>query len=276
MASLPLAKTPQEVKNPRRLVIIGLPKSGKTSALAALDNNCILDCENGSAYIEALRVKVLGIRSAVKEKPETIEKRNDAGVFYLDEFEKLVNTYRKEHKKFPYKYLTVDTVTEFEKWLYKEATLLFMDTTKGKGFNRDKATNQLLPENEWNGVVEEYGANGYQWLRDAWDLWISRLSKLAPHLILVGHVRDKNLDKADNKLVLKEIDLTGKIANMLVKDADASCFVSRKNNKVTLNFKASDIIVGARPVHLRDKEIVISELQADGTLKTFWNEIYID
>jgi AAA domain len=276
MASLPLVKSPQEVRNPRRLVVIGLPKSGKTTALAKLDNNCILDCESGSVYMEALRVKVQGIR-APKEAPERKEKRNEAGVFYLDEFEKLVIEYRKQNNgQYPYKYITIDTVTEFEKWLYREATLLFMDTVKGKKFNRDEKSGQLLPENEQNGVIEEYGANGYQWLRDAWELWIGKLSKLAPHLILVGHVRDKNLDKADTKLVLKEIDLTGKIANMLVKDADASCFVSRKNNKVTLNFKASDIIVGARPVHLRDKEIVISELKPDGTIETFWNEIYID
>jgi hypothetical protein len=50
----------------------------------------------------------------------------------------------------------------------------------------------------------------------------------------------------------------------------------RKGDKNILTFKTKeDVACGARPSHLRNKELVISEYTEEG-LKTNWNEIYID
>lgn len=43
--TLPTSKIPAVSENPRYLILYGLPKAGKTSCLAQLDNNLIIDLE---------------------------------------------------------------------------------------------------------------------------------------------------------------------------------------------------------------------------------------
>lgn len=43
MIELPKQKLPKVTNDPKNLIIYGLPKVGKTSLLATLDNNLILD-----------------------------------------------------------------------------------------------------------------------------------------------------------------------------------------------------------------------------------------
>jgi len=45
-------------KNPRTMIIYSQPKMGKTTALAQLDDCLILDIENGSEYVDALKINV--------------------------------------------------------------------------------------------------------------------------------------------------------------------------------------------------------------------------
>jgi hypothetical protein len=51
----------------------------------------------------------------------------------------------------------------------------------------------------------------------------------------------------------------------------------RKNDGENyLTFKSSDdVICGARPQHLSNKEFLISKKEENNVLKTFWNEIFI-
>ena len=46
--TLPTSKIPAISENPKYLVIYGLPKAGKTSCLAQLDNNLIIDLDRKS------------------------------------------------------------------------------------------------------------------------------------------------------------------------------------------------------------------------------------
>ena len=55
---LPTSKVKANRVNPKRIVIYSKPKTGKTTAFAGLADNLILDLENGSDYVEALKVKV--------------------------------------------------------------------------------------------------------------------------------------------------------------------------------------------------------------------------
>ena len=59
---LPTEKVPAKVQDPKRLIIFSKPKRGKTTALAALDNCLIVDTENGSNYVNALKVQVQSIQ----------------------------------------------------------------------------------------------------------------------------------------------------------------------------------------------------------------------
>ena len=56
---LPTVKTKAaENVNPKLLIIYGKPKSGKTTLMAALDDNLIIDFEKGTSYVDALKVNV--------------------------------------------------------------------------------------------------------------------------------------------------------------------------------------------------------------------------
>ena len=50
---LPTGKIPAETQDPKYLILFGLPKVGKTTILSTLDNNLILDFEEGSTCVDA-------------------------------------------------------------------------------------------------------------------------------------------------------------------------------------------------------------------------------
>ena len=51
----------------------------------------------------------------------------------------------------------------------------------------------------------------------------------------------------------------------------------RKDNQTVINFNNNDgVTCGARPDHLRNKEIIISEMDKKGDIKTHWEKVYID
>jgi hypothetical protein len=50
----------------------------------------------------------------------------------------------------------------------------------------------------------------------------------------------------------------------------------RKGNKTILNFKTNEeVTCGARPEHLRNEEIVVTEMQENGELEFHWEKIFI-
>lgn len=52
-------------------------------------------------------------------------------------------------------------------------------------------------------------------------------------------------------------------------------YMYRKGDKTYISFKTNEeVTCGARPVHLRNEEILVSEM-IDGELKTYWDKIYI-
>jgi len=95
MIILPKEKT-QPVKNSIKFMILfGKPKAGKSSAMAALDYNLIIDLEDGYKGLSALVVQARNI--------------NDFG-----EIAKAIKEEIKETGKFPYKYITIDNATRLE------------------------------------------------------------------------------------------------------------------------------------------------------------------
>ena len=57
MSILPTVKTEIKSQDPKNLILFGLPKVGKTTALAELPNCLIVDLENGSQYVSGFTVK---------------------------------------------------------------------------------------------------------------------------------------------------------------------------------------------------------------------------
>ncbi|NBP67859.1 MAG: hypothetical protein EBU52_03870, partial [Cytophagia bacterium] len=106
---------------------------------------------------------------------------------------------------------------------------------------------------------------------------VGMLKGLAPHVILVGHIKDTLLEKNGAEFNSLDLDLTGKLKRITTSNADAIGYLYRKGNQNILSFKTSDeIACGARPDHLRNAEIVLSEIQEDGSVVTHWDKIFID
>ena len=235
---LPTKKVKVEQVNPKRLIIYSKPKTGKTTAFAGLKNNLILDLENGSGYVEALKVKIDNLQDLL----DTGKAIKDAGK--------------------PYDYVTVDTVTALESMVMPLAVKLYKKTPMGKNFDGTDVT--TLP----NGA-------GYLYIRQAFFQVLDFIDTLAPHVILSGHIKDKVVDDKGSMVMSANIDLTGKIKSLICANADAIGYMFRRGNETIINFKNNDgVTCGARPDHLRNTEIVISEMNEKGEIKTHWNKIY--
>lgn len=236
---LPTKKVEASRINAKRLVLYSKPKSGKTTCVAGLDGCLILDLENGSDYVDAMKVKIDSLASLKKIGQAII----DSGR--------------------PYKYIAVDTVTALEDFAKPLAAKYYRETPMGKNFQGDNILS--LP----NGA-------GYSYLRDAFFSILDYIDTLADNIILLGHLKDKFITTADAKEVsATEVDLTGKIKSLVCSKADAIGFLYRKDGKTIITFKTSDTITcGARPEHLRNQEIVVAEQQEDGKIVVDWSKIY--
>jgi hypothetical protein len=106
---------------------------------------------------------------------------------------------------------------------------------------------------------------------------IEMLQGVCDVLILSAHQKDK-VESTDGKEVTRnDIDLTGKLKGIACKRADAIGYLYRKGNEVRINFKTTEeVTCGARPAHLRNVEIVITESDKDGNIKANWDKIFID
>ena len=234
---LPTKKVKADRVNPKRLIIYSKPKTGKTSAFAGLEGNLIIDLENGADYVEAIKVKANNLQE-LKEIGKAIK---EAG--------------------YPYKYVTIDTVTALEDMVMPLAINLYKQTPMGKNYSGDSIL--TLP----NGA-------GYLYVRQAFFQVLDFIDTLAPQIILSGHIKDKVVDDKGEMVMSANIDLTGKIKSLICANADAIGYMFRRGDQTILSFKTNEeVTCGARPEHLRNEEIVISEM-VNGELITHWEKVY--
>lgn len=241
MIELPKGIVKASVQNPKNLIIFGLPKIGKTTALSTLPNSLLVDLENGSDYISGVKVKV----NSIKEINELRKAIKEAGN--------------------PYEFIIVDTVTALEEMAKPLALKMLLESPAGTNFTGNDPTQ---------------APNGLGWglMRQALQKLIDIFAQCAKNVILVGHVKDKNIVDTDGNITanIKELDLAGKTGRILAAKSDAIAFCHRdKDGNLCLNFATSDdISVGARPEHLRGQDIVIAEKQSDGTFTSHWERVF--
>lgn len=226
---LPKKKVAVTNKNPKNFILYSQPKMGKTTLLSQLDDCLIIDLENGSDYVEALKIKV----NNIKELYEVGEKIKAEGK--------------------PYKYVAIDTISKLEDWCEEVATSMYKKDPKGKSFTG-------------KSVLELPMGAGYLYLRLAFKKWIDYVLELADHVILVGHLKDKLVDKKGKEVVAKDLALTGKIREITCANADAIGYLYREDDKLRINFQGSDeITCGSRCEHLRGQDMEFD-----------WSKIFIN
>lgn len=234
---LPRKKVGSETTDPVNLIIYSKPKMGKTTALSALENNLIIDTEDGSRYVDALKVSV----NNAKDINELCKALEEAGN--------------------PYDFLTIDTMTSLEEICKPIALKLYQATAAGKNYTGD--------------ILSAPNGSGYGHLRTAIEKVQERLKKHTRNLILVCHSKDAAIDS--DQVTVKQIDLLGKTGRILASKADAMGFLTRDENSNTIlsfNTNNSSIECGARPAHLRNADIVLGEMQPDGTIEFHWERVF--
>lgn len=217
--SLPTKKVSASRKSPKNFVLYGQPKIGKTTALSQLENCLIIDLEDGTDMVDALKIKANNLKELSEIGREIIRANK------------------------PYKYIAVDTVTQLEVWCEQDAKKLYQNTPMGKNFDSD---------NKGLSVLSLPNGAGYLYLRMAYKKWIDRLNTLADHIILVGHLKEAKIDKKGKEVAVKDLDLTGKIKNITCANADAIGYVFREDDNTMISFDSmGDIQAGSRCEHLK-------------------------
>ncbi|HPQ79876.1 MAG TPA: AAA family ATPase [Candidatus Dojkabacteria bacterium] len=247
---LPTIKVKALYKSPRKLLIYSPPKAGKTTAVSMLPDSLIVDLEQGSDFLDAMKVKVNNI----------------------DDIRELIIALQSPGAP-KYRYGIIDTTTKLEEMVISVAASMYRATPMGK--NWGKLEDKITDDPEANILTLPNGG-GYLYLREAYVKVSNALDSCFERVIYNGHLKDKVLEKAGKEVSAKDIDLTGKIRNIACAGADAIGYMYREGNKTMLSFKTSqDVICGARPEHLRDKEIVLLEYN-EGKFTSHWDDIYID
>ena len=220
-------------KSPKNMIIYGPPKIGKTTVLSQLKGCLIIDLEEGSDMVDALKIKVTNLKELAEVGKAIV----------------------KDGK--PYKYVAIDTISKLEEWCESEAKQIYMKTPMGKNFEQ---------KNPGASVLSLPNGAGYLYLRIAYKKWIDRLNTLADHIILVGHLKDKMLEKKGKEVAVKDLDLTGKIKQITCANADAVGYIYREDDETMISFNSmDDITAGSRCHHLKGK-----------TMPLNWSEIFID
>ncbi len=251
---LPQEIIKSETQNPRKMIIFSNPKVGKSTILSKLDNNLIIDLEDGSEYIDA---KKINIKALARETGKT-------ELQLLSEIGAEIKRRNKEDGKFVYDYITLDTITALEDIVKPYALKLYQNTPMGKTYTGNILA---LP----NGA-------GYGYLREAFETVYNSFHGLSHCLILSGHIKKASITKEGKELGAKDLDLTGKLKQITCADADAIGYLYRKDNTNILSFKTSevDLATGARPKHLRQQEILISEFDPKtDIIVTHWDKVFL-
>lgn len=254
MIELPLKKQEPVQVNPKKLILFSQPKTGKTEALSRLENNLILDLEDGAGYVSGLVINVLEVAKENKVKP-------------IGALKSIIDKIRSENEKangYVYRYITIDTISALEDYYAPDLALgMYKATPIGRNFQGENILD--LPQ----------GA-GWAYLRNAILIIIAELEALCETLIISGHTKDKLVEFNGKEMNQRGLDLSGKTPGIICSKSDAIAYLYRKDNQTIANFQSAEsLIVGARSEHLKNREIVLLESDENGVFTSHWDEIFI-
>lgn len=267
MIELPTERSTVTNYNPRLLVIFGKPKSGKSSFVAAIDDNLIIDLEDGYRSLPVMKIQARSMKD-------------------LKEIETAILAKGKELKKAPYRFITIDNATRLEEMSLPVAAHLYRNTPMGQGYGMlkdakgmpiiDAKTGKMIPDPKADVRTLPNGA-GYLYLRKAIREMIDMFKPLCETLILVCHVKDKQIRKDSEEMSEMSVDLAGKTGDIICGEADAVGYLYRDGSKTFLSFEGGDnTIREARPLHLRGKKLLIAESNENNEVSFDISKVFIN
>lgn len=252
---LPDNPLPAERVNPKFMLLYGPRKVGKTTTLAKLKDNLIVDLEDGTDYVSALKYKI-----GVGRTPRTMEEFESSYKDFKD-----FNLELCKHKPRKYKYVTYDTIDILQDWSLFLACKLYKESPIGKNFEIEK--NNYTVEGLPNGA-------GYLWIRRAFTEILQYTYPVADHIIYVGHVRDKNIESVGTNVSSKDLDLIGKNKAIICQTCDTVGHIFRERigtsaeSRLGIDFRSTEqVLCSSRVPHVTGKVIYFDD-------KNGWEQIY--
>ena len=242
--------------NPKTMVLFAKPKVGKTEMCAGLPNSLLIDLEDGSEFVDAVKVNIKA--EAAKSKKTDLE--------VVQEVIAELKQANAEKGGYAFKYGILDTVTAVEEMVLPIARNMYVNTPQGRNFQGSDV--RTLP----NGA-------GYQYTREALWMFINMFRELFDTLIIIGHLKDKLIEKDGKEMNERGLDLAGKSSSLLCSQVDAIGYIYRDaDGDTAINFKPSESTTcGSRSEHLKNQEnIKVITKNEDGSLKVDWSKIFID
>ena len=253
MIKLPTEKIKAVRINPRKIILFGKPKIGKSTALSNLDGCLILDLEGGTDYLDALKIDIL-------------QESKTQGIPPIGILKQVINQIKEANAAkggYVYKYGAIDTISVLEDMVMPIALSLYKATTQGRNFQGENVLD--LP----NGA-------GYQYTRSALWMVLEELEQCFETLIILAHLKDKMLEKEGKEMTERGIDLIGKSAAILSANVDAIGYMYRDDNETIVNFKPSESVTcGSRCDHLKDQKIALITSNEAGEITVDWSKIFI-
>ena len=266
MIQLPTERSVVENYNPKLMVIFGKPKSGKSSFVAAIDDNLIIDLEDGYRALSVMKVQARTAKD-------------------MQEIRNAIIAKGKELHKAPYKYITIDNATRLEEMSVTLAAELYRATPMGSNWGyvvdqkgmvvKDPKTGKLMIDPKADVRQLANGA-GWLYMRKAIRQLIDMFKPLCETLILVCHVKDKQIRKNGEEMSEMAVDLAGKTGDIICGEADAVGYLYRDSNKTFISFEGGDnTIREARPLHLRGKKIEVAHSDEDNNVIVDMNKLFV-
>lgn len=268
MVELPTKITKATSQSPSTILFFTKPKQGKTTALSLLEDALLIDTEKGSDFVDAFKIQV----DITKPEHEQAEQFVDiCRSIYAAGYNKDTKVYTPK-----YKYLIVDTFTRLDSWSEVVGTINYMGKMQGKKFNLDDKGNKIAPTSKDFETVHDIPQGyGYKHSREVMLDWYNKICMLAPRTIFVCHTRDKTVaNNLGEAVVTKEINLTGKVKDIIASKVDTIMYGFREGNKFMVSFSGDE---GTRSSYLSGKTIVLTESDENGKIiVNNWNKIFID
>jgi hypothetical protein len=266
---LPDEITEVTISAPRDLVIVSIPKMGKSVILGHFTtkyNAIVLDLEKGGfEYIPAR--KLTTYTSQETSRWESFQNYLNYRKILLD-------------NKGKYEYLIIDGLTDLDDISEIGSTLMYMNSIIGKKFNRKNG----IPDGdkleyddpEWKSVLTLPDGGGYLYLRRWFLQQIDFFKQISPYRIYAAHVMDKYIKEGGKEEVVgSEIALTGRLKTIFASKVTALAKLIADGNDRYLNFDVvnDSVIAGSRVPYLKGR-ILISKMSEDDKLETFWENVY--
>ena len=258
MIELPTERSVVDNYNPKLLVIFGKPKSGKSSFVAAIDDNLIIDLEDGYRALSVMKVQARTARD-------------------LQEIKAAILAKGKELKRAPYRFITIDNATRLEEMSVPLAAELYRATPMGAGWGmmtdakgmpvKDPKTGKVMLDPKADVRQLANGA-GWLYMRKAMRQLVDMFKPLCESLILVTHVKDKQIKKNGEEMSEMAVDLAGKTGDIICGEADAVGYLYREGNKTYLSFEGGDNTI-------RGKKILVAESDENNEVTFDTSKVFI-